>query len=316
MGRDGFRSVGVYDTAFVNNNSATSDWFMGITAYNVVTSVHTLSEIPSLTAFFGLSSMIVVCVVIIVRGLRDEKQTLSLNIARNVGVLVLHYATAAHNPQVREQSVSMRTIFAKQLVPDYSKLKSDAKFKQLLLQVHTSHSCDRNFELFIPLLTAYVGTASRAATGGASCFLPGTRLEMLRLSLLIRLMQDDLVQVTKERDQVIEKLRESGHLDNSDVMTEISTSSAEGRSSNTQEKAGVLSKAEKLSQKLFELNQEIVSRQKIRRSCTGGAFITFRSTQAAITFLRCHVKNHNLSSSFSESDAKHETIAMYMNCCC
>jgi hypothetical protein len=117
FGSDGsFDKDGTFDVARLNNDTSVTDVFMGMTAYNSIVSVN--SSGTSLTAFFGLSCMVVVCGFIIFRGLSDEKKTLALNIARNV----------------REQSVSMRTIFLKRLVHDYTMLKSDAKFKQLLMQ--------------------------------------------------------------------------------------------------------------------------------------------------------------------------------------
>ena len=67
----------------LRNSSAITDYFMGVTAYNVATS--TMNDpTPSLTVFFGLSAMIVVCAFLIYRGLYDEKRTLLLAVARNV----------------------------------------------------------------------------------------------------------------------------------------------------------------------------------------------------------------------------------------
>jgi hypothetical protein len=249
---------GAFDIERLDNNSKVTDVFMGMTAYNAVASAN--SPGSSLTAFFGLCSMIIVCGFIIFRGLSDEKKTLALNIARNV----------------REQSVSMRTIFLKNLVHDYRILKSDSKFKQLLMQ--------------------HIGPL---------------RDQLLESHLVF--YQDDLVQITNRRDALIAKLRDIGEFEPSfsnlsqiDVTPESTGSSVVGADTLIERSA-----TEKLSAELFKLNQDIIARQKIRRSCTGSAFVTFRSTDAALKFLRHHVMNHNLggSSSTPEVEDKYEKCA-------
>lgn len=251
----------VYTTQALNNDTALTDWFMGMTAYNLPASSN--SPTSSLTAFFGLSAMIAACAIIIYRGLSDEKQTLMLNIARNV----------------REQSVSMRTIFLKDLVHEYQSLKTDAKFKQLL--------------------SKHIGQL---------------RSQLLEAHLVF--YQNDLVNITKKRNEIIETLRDQGQFDESTVhMTSIETDSSSSSSRSAPKEAEsekVMNKTEKLNAELFKLNQEILSRQRIRRSCTGSAFVTFRSTEAALTFLRCHVSNHNLAGEFKsfEGDEHLEKIAL------
>lgn len=235
-----------FDTVNLNGDESLTDLFMGITVYNIITTSD--SPIPSLTPFFGLMSMIVVCVVIVYRGLHDEKQTLDLNIARNV----------------REQSVSMRTIFLKDLVEDCRKVKSDAKFKQFLI--------------------SHIGPL---------------RDQLLEAHLVF--YQDDLVQITTKRDSIIETLRRTGQFDQAINLTEISTDSSRPSEHSQSDKQPTLAKADKLQAELLKLNQEILQRQKIRRSCTGSAFVTFRSTEAALTFLRCHVTNHDLGQSPSQT---------------
>ncbi len=231
----------MYNLVAQTGKKELTDIFMGMTVYNVVASLE-VSTYP-LTAFFGLSMMIVVCCVLIYRGLHDEKVTLDINIARNV----------------REQSVSMRTIFLKVLVEDYRKLKSDAKFKQLLLQ--------------------HIGPL---------------RDQLLEAHLVF--FQDDLVRITQKRDEIIEKLRGIGQFDSSTRLTE---NGLNADSTQHSESEPSLTKADKLHAELMKFNSEIVSRQKIHRSCTGSAFVTFRSTEAALTFLRSHVTNHGLGASFA-----------------
>jgi hypothetical protein len=204
--------------------------------------------------------MIVACAMIIYRGLSDEKQTLMLNIARNV----------------REQSVSMRTIMVKGLVHEYQTLKSDAKFKQLLSK-HIGH----------------------------------LRNQVLEAHLVF--FQNDLVKITKKRNDIIENLRDDGQFDDTVHLSTIQTDTVDaGEASAPKEAQSVVSKSEKMNAELFKLNQEILSRQRIRRSCTGSAFVTFRSTEAALTFLRCHVTNHNLAGEFKyvEGDENLEKIAL------
>ena len=260
FGSDGsFDKDGTFDVQRLNNDTTVTDIFMGMTAYNSIVSVN--SSGTSLTAFFGLSCMVVVCGFIIFRGLSDEKKTLALNIARNV----------------REQSVSMRTIFLKRLVHDYTMLKSDAKFKQLLMQ--------------------HIGPL---------------RDQLLEAHLVF--FQDDLVQITNKRDALITKLRDIGEFEPSfSNMSSIEEGSSEAsrlRSKSSDTLIG-RSPTEKLSAELYRLNQDIIARQKIRRSCTGSAFVTFRSTDAALKFLRNHVTNHNLGSSSltQEAEDKYEKCA-------
>jgi hypothetical protein len=241
-----------FDTINLNGDASLTDLFMGVTVYNIITNSD--SPIASLTPFFGLASMIVVCVIIVYRGLHDEKQTLDLNIARNV----------------REQSVSMRTIFLKDLVEDCRKLKSDAKFKQYLIQ--------------------HIGQELRD--------------QMLEAHLVF--YQDDLVKITTKRDSIIETLRRTGQFDQAMHLTEISTDSSQPSEHLQSDNQPALSKTDKLQAELLKLNQEILQRQKIRRSCTGSAFVTFRSTQAALTFLRCHVTNHDLGPSTSQNTSGRE----------
>jgi hypothetical protein len=258
FGSDGsFDKDGTFDLLSLNNDSSITDIFMGMTAYNAIVTVN--SSATSLTAFFGLCSMIVVCGFIIFRGLSDEKKTLALNIARNV----------------REQSVSMRTIFLKRLVHDYSSLKSDAKFKQLLMQ--------------------HIGPL---------------RDQLLEAHLVF--YQDDLVQVTNQRDALITKLRDIGEFEPSfSNMSSVEEASSEASRHSSSDTLIGRSATEKLSAELYRLNQEIIARQKIRRSCTGSAFVTFRSTDAALKFLRHHVTNHNLGDSSlpQEAEDKYEKCA-------
>jgi hypothetical protein len=257
FGSDGsFDKDGTFDLLRLNNDTSITDVFMGMTAYNSVVSVN--SSGSSLTAFFGLCSMVVVCGFIIFRGLSDEKKTLALNIARNV----------------REQSVSMRTIFLKRLVHDYSSLKSDAKFKQMLMQ--------------------HIGPL---------------RDQLLEAHLVF--YQDDLVQITNQRDALITKLRDIGEFEPSfSNMSSVEEASSETSRLSSDSLIG-RSATEKLSAELFRLNQDIIARQKIRRSCTGSAFVTFRSTDAALKFLRNHVTNHNLggTSLTQEAEDKYEKCA-------
>lgn len=208
--------------------------------------------------------MITACAIIIYRGLSDEKQTLMQNIARNV----------------REQSVSMRTIFLKELVPEYQKLKTDAKFKQLL--------------------SKHIGQL---------------RNQLLEAHLVF--FQNDLVHITKQRNEIIETLRDNGQFDENNVhLTSIETGTGESAPvppPTELESEKAVSTTEKLNAELFKLNQEILARQRIRRSCTGSAFVTFRSTEAALTFLRCHVINHNLAGEFKHVEGAENCEKIALN---
>ena len=130
--------------------------------------------------------------------------------------------------------------------------------------------------------------------------------------------QDDLVQINAKREAVLEKLRDAGQFNVESNSGHEMVDQEQGAEPAAIQTQSVLSKTDKLNAELLKLNQEIFSRQKIRRSCTGSAFITFRSTQAALIFLRNHVTNHNLAGEFKTNDEEktknekeYEKIALY-----
>ena len=114
--------------------------------------------------------------------------------------------------------------------------------------------------------------------------------------------QDDLVQINAKREVVLNKLRDAGQFNVESGSGHEMVDQEQGAEPAAIQTQSVLSKTDKLNAELLKLNQEIFSRQKIRRSCTGSAFITFRSTQAALIFLRNHVTNHNLAGDFKADD--------------